>query len=134
MRWYERALTHYSAYLNIDPSKPSNYIILLYYKIIHKHTHTCVTFSSVAQSCSVLCDPKDCTMSGFSVHHQLPELAQAHIHRVGDAIHNLNLCRPLQLPPSIFPASQSFPVSQFFASGGQSIAVSASVLLMNLRD
>ena len=33
-----------------------------------------------------------------------------------------------------FPASGSFPVSQFFASGGQCIGASASVLLMNIQD
>ena len=46
------------------------------------------------------------------------------------------LCCPLLLPPSIFPASGSFPVSQFFTSGGQSIGVSASasVLPMNIQD
>ena len=43
-------------------------------------------FSSVVQSWSTLCDPMDCSMSGFPVHHQLPELAQTHVHRVGDAI------------------------------------------------
>ena len=32
------------------------------------------------------CDPMDCSMPGFPVHHQLPELAQTHIHQVGDAI------------------------------------------------
>ena len=43
-------------------------------------------FSSVAQLCSALCDPVDCSMPGLPVHHQLPELAQTHIHRVDDAI------------------------------------------------
>ena len=33
-----------------------------------------------------LCDPMDCNMPGFPVHHQLLELAQTHVHRVGDAI------------------------------------------------
>ena len=33
-----------------------------------------------------------------------------------------------------FPASGSFPVSQFFAPGGQSIGASASVLPMNIQD
>ena len=49
---------------------------------------------------------------------------------------HLILCRPLLLPPSIFPASGSFPMSQFFASGGQStgIPASASVLPMNIQD
>ena len=42
-------------------------------------------FSSVAQSCPTLCDPMDCSTPGFPVHHQLPELAQTHVHRVNDA-------------------------------------------------
>ena len=43
-------------------------------------------FSSVAQSCPTLCDPMDCSTPGFRVYRQLPELAQTHVHRVGDAI------------------------------------------------
>ena len=48
----------------------------------------------------------------------------------------LILCRPLLLLPSIFPASGSFPMSQFFVSGGQSFgaSASASVRLMNIQD
>ena len=42
-------------------------------------------FSSVTQSCPTLCNPVDCSMPGFPVHHQLPELAQTHVHRVCDA-------------------------------------------------
>ena len=45
-----------------------------------------VQFSSVTQSCPVLCDPMDCSTPAFPVHHQLPELAQIHVHHVGDAI------------------------------------------------
>ena len=45
-----------------------------------------VQFSSLTQSCQTLCDPVDCSMSGFPVHHPLPESAQTHVHRVGDAI------------------------------------------------
>ena len=44
-----------------------------------------VQFSLVAQSC-LTWDPKDCSTPGFPVHHQLPELTQTHVHRVGDAI------------------------------------------------
>ena len=43
--------------------------------------------SSVTQSCPTLCNPMDCSTPGFSVHHQLPELVQTHVHWVGDAIH-----------------------------------------------
>ena len=45
-----------------------------------------IQFSSVAQSCPTLCDPMDCSMPGFPVHHQLWELAQTHVHWVSDAI------------------------------------------------
>ena len=45
-----------------------------------------VQFNSVAQSCLTLCNPMDCSMPGFPVHHQLSELAQTHVHRVSDAI------------------------------------------------
>ena len=44
---------------------------------------------------------------GLPVHHQLPEFTQTHVHWVGDAIH-LILCRPLLLPPSIFPSIRVF--------------------------
>ena len=44
----------------------------------------------------------DCSMPGFPVYHQLPELAQTHVHRVGDAI------QPLLLLPSIFPSIRVF--------------------------
>ena len=43
-------------------------------------------FSSVQSLSRVrLCDPMDRSTPGFTVHHQLPELAQTHVHRVGDA-------------------------------------------------
>ena len=43
-------------------------------------------FSSVAQSYLTLCDPKDCSMPGFPVHHQLLEPTQTCVHWVSDAI------------------------------------------------
>ena len=45
-----------------------------------------VQFSSVAQSCPTLSDPKNRSMLGLSVHHHLPEFTQTHIHQVCDAI------------------------------------------------
>ena len=47
---------------------------------------TSVQFSSVAQSCPTLCNPMNCSTPGISVHHQLPEFTQTHVHRVSDAI------------------------------------------------
>ena len=45
-----------------------------------------VQFSSVTQSCLTLCDPMNCSMPGFPVHHRLLELTQTHVHRVSDAM------------------------------------------------
>ena len=77
-------------------------------------------FTSVTQSCPTLCNPMDCSTSGFSVHHQLPELAQTHVHRVGDAIQPSHPVIPFSSCLRSFPASGFFPRSQFFASGSQS--------------
>ena len=41
---------------------------------------------SVAQSCSPLCDPRNCRVPGLPVSHHLPECAQVHIHCVSDAV------------------------------------------------
>ena len=54
-------------------------------------------FSSVTQSFLTLWDPKDCSMPGFPVHHQLLELAQTHVHLVSDAIQPSH---PLSSPSS----------------------------------
>ena len=40
-------------------------------------------FSSVTQSCPIVCHPTDCNAPGFPVHHQLPELAQTHVQTQG---------------------------------------------------
>ena len=67
----------------------------------------------------------------FPVNHQLPELIQTHVHQVSDAIqpshpHLKRRVVPFSSCLQSFPASGSFPVNQFFASGGQSIVASAS--------
>jgi len=63
-----------------------------------------VQFSSVTQSCLILCNPMDCSRPGFPVHHQLPELAQTYVHWVGDAIQPSH---PLSsLSPPAFNLSQ----------------------------
>jgi len=87
-----------------------------------------------------LCNLMDCGMPEFPVHHQLLKLAQIHVHW---ACSN-SWCHPTISSSVVpfssclqsFPASESFLRSQFFASGGQSIGVSASasVLPMSIED
>ena len=96
-----------------------------------------VQLSSVAQSCPTLCNPMNHSTPGLPVHHHLPESTQTHVHWVGDAIQPSH---PLSFPsPPAFNLSQHqgfFQMSQLFASGGQSIGVSAStsVFPMNTQD
>ena len=63
-----------------------------------------IQFSWVPQSCPTLCDPMDCSMPGFPVHHQLPELAQTHVHQVSGAIQPSH--------PLSFASSPAFSLSQ----------------------
>ena len=75
----------------------------------------------------------DCSTPGFPVHHQLPELTQTHVHWLGDAIQLSHPVVPFSSLLQSFSASRSFQMSQFFASGSQSIRASASVLPMNIQ-
>ena len=61
-------------------------------------------FSSIAQSCLTLCNPMDCSTPGFPAHHQLSELAQTHVHWVGDTIQSSH--------PLLFPSLPAFNLSQ----------------------
>ena len=59
--------------------------------LTHKMLHACYMLdagfiSSVAQLCSTLCDRMECSTPGLPVHHQLLQLTQTHVRRVGDAI------------------------------------------------
>ena len=92
-----------------------------------------VQFNSVAQLCPTLCNPMDCSTSSFPVHHQLPELAQTHVHQVSDAIQPSHPVIPLSFCTQFFPASGSFLISQLFTSGGQSIGISASVSVLPIN-
>jgi len=99
-------------------------------------------FSSVSVSQSsqsvrlTLWEPTDCSTPGFPVYHQLPELAQLMSIESVTPSNHLILCHPFSSDLQSFPASGSFQMSQFFASGGQSIGASASpsVLPMNIPD
>ena len=82
-------------------------------------------FSSVAQSCPILCDPMNHSTPGLPVHHQLPEFTQTHVHWVSDAIQPTH---PLSSPspPAPNPSQcQSLYQRVNTSRGGQSIVVLA---------
>ena len=83
------------------------------------------------------CDPMNRSTPGLPVHHQLPEFTSTHVHRVWWCHPAISFSAvPFSSFPQSLPASGSIPMSQLFASGGQSIGVSASVsvLPMNTQD
>ena len=104
-------------------------------KIMASSPISSVQFSSIAQSCLTLCDPMNCSTSGLPVHHQLPEFTQTHVHSQWCHPAISSSVVPFSCPHSL-PASESFPMSQLFAWGGQSIGVSAlaPVPPMNTQD
>ena len=89
---------------------------------------------SVTQLCLTLCNPMDCSTPGFPVLHHLPELAQIYVHWVDDINPIISFSViPFSSCLQSFPASGSFPMSQFFASGGQSIEASATALILAMN-
>ena len=87
-------------------------------------------YCSVIKSCPTLCDSMDCSMPGSSVLRYLLESTQTHVHWVSDAINHWS---PPSPPALILSLHQSFPVSQLFASGGQNIGASVTVLPTNIQ-
>ena len=85
-------------------------------------------------NCVWLCDPMDCSMAGFPVFHYLPEITQIHVH-LNRWWHPTILSSVIPFSSCLqsFPASGSFPVSQLFASSGQSIEGSASVSVLSMN-
>ena len=70
----------------------------------HQSYPIAATVRSVILSCLTFCNPMDCRMPGFLVHHELPELPQTHVHWVGDAIQPSH---PLSSPsPSAYNLSR----------------------------
>ena len=62
---------------------------------------------------------------GLPVHHQLPEFTQTHVHWISDGHPGISFSViPFSSCPQSLPASESFPMSQLFAWGGQSTGVS----------
>ena len=86
-------------------SSKSQIFFYVFFEKFYNFIYTFIQFSSVAQSCPTLCDPKDCSTTGLPVpHHQHPEFIQTHVHQVGDAIQPSH---PLSSPsPPTFNLSQ----------------------------
>ena len=109
-------------------------VSLLFYLPHNSQLSTLHCYCSIAKSCLTLCDPVDCNTPSFYVLHYFLEFAQTHINWASDAIQPPHLLLPPSPHcPQSFPASGSFPMSRLFASGGQSVGASASVLPMNIQ-
>ena len=52
---------------------------------------------SDTQLCPTLCDPMNCSTPGLSVHHQLPEFTETHVHRVSDVTKELDMTENIQV-------------------------------------
>ena len=99
--------------------------------------HCSAQFSSVTQLCPTLCDPMEMQYPGSPCPSPTPRL-------YSNSCPSSRWCHPtisssvIPFPfcPLYFPASRSFPMSQLFASGGQStgVAASTSVLLKNTQE
>ena len=97
-------------------------------------SHPSVQSSSVAQSCSTLCDPMNCSTPGLPVHHQLLQFTQTHVHQASDAIQPPH---PLSFPSPPAPnPSQHQSLFQLWHEVAKVLGVSAlaSVLPMNTQD
>ena len=78
---------------------------------------TVQSVSSVAQPCLTIYNPMDCSTPGLPVHHQFLELAQTHVHRVGDAIQPSHPLSSPSLPT--FNLSQHQGLFQWLSSLNQ---------------
>ena len=119
---------------------------LIIYIFYYSHTSVCEVISqcgfdfhccccSVTKECLTLCFLMNCSMPCFPVLHHLPEFAQKHVSIESVMLSISSSATLFSFCLQSFPASGSFLMSQLFASGGQSIAASASasVLPMNIQ-
>ena len=119
----------------IFPTQESNWGLLHCRQILYQLSYQLV--SSVAQSCLILCDPMNRSTLGLSVHHQLPEFTQTHVHWVGDTIQPSH---PLSSPSPPAPnPSQHQSLFQWVNSLHQvakvlEVQLQHKVLPMNIQD
>ena len=113
-------LSIYSFMSSVNTDSFTSFLIWMPFILFHFRG-----YCSITQSCPTLYDPMNRSTPGLPVHHQIPEFT--------DSRPSSQWCHPVisssVIPfsscPQSLPASQSFPMSQLFARGGQSIGVSA---------
>ena len=103
-------------WLNVFKIETVNFCLFFLFFFFIPNPSEPIQLSSVAQSCTTLCNPMNCSMPGLPVRHQLPEFTETHVHRVSDAIQT---SYPLSSssPPALNPSQHKglFPMSQLFA-------------------
>ena len=100
---------HKCSYAETSPPQDLQYLGTLFPSNIRLWIQDLKGFCcSAAKSCLTLCNPMDCSMPGLPVHHHLPELAQTHVHWVGDIIQPSHPLSSPSPPPSIFPSIRVF--------------------------
>ena len=124
--------THMQCFPSQLPSKFMDSDWCFQSTVIKKKSVCC---HSVTKLCVTLCDPMNYSIPSFLVLHQLLQLAQTHVHWVGDAIqpsHPLSI----RFSSCLQSLSGSLLMNRLFVSGGQNIGASASVsvFLMNIQD
>ena len=105
-----------SLHLSLYPCSANRFICAIF-----SYSTYISSFSSVAQSCTILCNLMDCSMPGFPVHHHLLEIAQTHAHQIGNAIQPSHT---LSSPSSLaFNLSQHQGLFQWVSSSNQEAKV-----------
>ena len=112
---------------SLPSSRTPSFPIKLY-SLLQQKKKKGIQFSSVTQSCPILCDPMNRSIPGLPVHHQLPESTQNHVHWVGDAIQPSH---PLSFPsPPALNRSQHQGLFKWVSSSHQV----AKVLELQLQN
>ena len=110
-------------------SSPSSLLCLVWQDSFLGSCYCC----SVAQSCPILCDPMDCSMSGLPGPHHLLEYAQVRVHCIGDAVQPSNPLMPSSPSALNHSQHQGLPMSRLFSSSDQNTEASASASVLPMR-
>ena len=110
--------------------RAQHHLVLIYFSNLHIHTIIVVQSLSRVQLFVTPWTAACQASPAFTISHSLLKLMST------ESVMPSNISSsvaPFSFCPQSFPASGSFPMSQLFTSGGQSIGASASVLSMNIQ-